>query len=161
MKRLSLWLESLEPRERLLVTIAGSLLVLLLVYVAAVAPFYRAVTSRAARVERKQEDLAWLRSMAPAVRQIVMSQPGSASGESLVVLIDRTARQAGLDRALTGQTPNGDHGMRVRLESANFDSLVAWLSGLQQQYGVGVESANIDRTDKSGMVNASLVLTRS
>ena len=56
---------------------------------------------------------------------------------------------------------NGDRGMRVRLEAANFDSLVTWLAGLQQQYGVGVESASIDRTEKSGIVNASLVLTRA
>jgi len=160
MNRLTQWLQSLEQRERLLVYVAAGLLTVVVAYFAAVAPFYKAVTTRSARVERKQQDLAWLRSMAPRLRELAAIQP-SNSGESLVVLIDRTARQAGLERALTGQTPNGDRGMRVRLESANFDSLVAWLAGLQQQYGIGVESAAIDRTDKTGVVNASLVLTRA
>ena len=160
MNRLATWLQSLEERERILVCAAGLLVAIFLLYFALFAPFYKAVSTRTARVERKQQDLAWLRSVAPTVRQISASRPGANSGESLVVLIDRTARQSGLDRSLTGQTPNGDRGMRVRLESANFDALIAWLSGLQQQYNVSVESAAIDRTDKSGLVNASLVLTR-
>jgi type II secretory pathway component PulM len=61
---------------------------------------------------------------------------------------------------LTGQTQTGDHGTRVRLEAANFDALIAWLSGLQRQSGINIESAAIDRTDKSGIVNVTLVLTR-
>jgi len=161
MNRLSLWLQSLQERERLLVYIAGGLSAVLLVYLAIFAPFNKIISTRSARVERKQDDLAWLLSTAPTVRMLAASQPGVASGESLVVLIDRTARQAGLASALTGQTPNGEHGMRVRLEAASFDALVGWLASLQQQYGVNVESAAIDRTDKTGTVNASLVLTRA
>jgi general secretion pathway protein M len=158
MKRITDWLQSLEQRERILVSIAGALFAIALVYFAILAPFNKAVAARATRVERKQQDLAWMRSAAPSLRALALSQP--ASGESLVVLIDRSARQSGLANALTSQTPNGEHGMRVRLEAANFDTLVTWLASLQQQYGVSVESASIDRTDKSGMVNASLVLTR-
>jgi len=161
MKRITVWLQSLEQRERILVCVAVGLLAVVLVYFAALAPFHKAVTTRANRVEKKQQDLAWLRGMAPTLRLLATTQTATVSGESLVVLIDRTARQSGLANALTGQTPNGDRGMRVRLEAANFDSLVGWLAGLQQQYGVGVESASIDRTEKSGVVNASLVLTRA
>jgi general secretion pathway protein M len=160
MKRLTDWLQSLEQRERILVCTAAVLLAIFLAYFAVLAPFANAVNSRMARVERKQQDLAWLKGIAPTLRSLATSQP-AGSNESLVVLIDRTARQAGLASAVTSQTPNGDRGMRVRLESANFDTLVAWLSSLQQQYGVSVESAAIDRSEKSGIVNASLVLTRA
>ena len=158
MNKLSLWLQSLEQRERILVLAAGALVALSLIYLAITAPFYKVVDTRTARVERKQHDLVWLRAMAPTLRSLTTAQP--TSNESLVVLIDRTARQAGLANAVTGQTPNGDRGMRVRLEAANFDTLIVWLASLQQQYGVGVESAAIDRTDKAGIINASLVLTR-
>ncbi len=153
------WFKSLEQRERGLVATAATLLAIVLVYFAMLAPFNKAIDSRAARVERKQQDLAWMRGVSPMLRSLAMSQLGGG-GESLVVLIDRTSRQAGLASALTAQTPNGEHGMRVRLEGANFDSVIVWLSSLQQQFGVSVESASIDRTDKSGLVNASLVLTR-
>jgi type II secretory pathway component PulM len=82
------------------------------------------------------------------------------SNESLVVLIDRTARECGLGASLTGQTPNGERGIRVRLEGAEFDKLMVCLGTLQQVHSVDVESASIDRTGKPGLVNANLVLTR-
>jgi general secretion pathway protein M len=159
MDAVTAWFKTLEHRERILVSAAGAMLAIALIYFAILAPFHRAVDTRIARVDRKQQDLAWLRSVSPSLRAMVMSQPG-VSGESLVVLLDRTARQSGIANAVTAQTPNGEHGMRVRLESASFDSMIVWLAGLQQQQGVNVESANIDRTEKAGIVNASLVLTR-
>ena len=90
----------------------------------------------------------------------VSGQAVAPSNESLVVLIDRAARECGLGSALTGQTPSGDNGIRVRLEQAEFDKLVVCLGSLQQAHSVTIESANIDRTGKPGFVNASLVLTR-
>jgi general secretion pathway protein M len=78
-----------------------------------------------------------------------------------VVLMDRSTRECGLGASLTGQTPNGENGIRVRLEQAEFDKLVVCLGGLQQSHSVTIESANIDRTGKPGFVNASLVLTRA
>jgi general secretion pathway protein M len=77
------------------------------------------------------------------------------------VLIDRTARECGLGTALTGQTPNGETGIRVRLESAAFDVLVKCLGQLQQVHAVTIESATFDRTAKPGLVNANLVLNRA
>jgi general secretion pathway protein M len=83
-----------------------------------------------------------------------------STNESLVVLVDRTAREAGLGSNVTGQTPTGESGIRVRLEQAPFDSIVLWMAALEQRYGVLIDSASIDRSAQSGLVNASLVLTR-
>ena len=160
MDAITVWFKSLEQRERVLVSVAGALLAIVVAYFALLAPFNKFVAARATRVETKRQDLAWMRSVSPTLQQLAASQSG-ARGESMVVLIDRTARQVGIASAVTAQTPNGEHGMRVRLEGAAFDNLVTWLASLQEQYGVSVESASIDRTDKSGMVNASLVLTRA
>jgi len=113
---------------------------------------------RAARVEKKTADLVWMRSMAPQVAAARNSGSTTSSNESLVVLIDRTARQAGLGSSLRDQSPNGQHSLRLRLESASFDSLVAWLALLQQQHGVAVETANVDVGSAPGLVNASVTV---
>lgn len=162
MQKLKDWFFSLQPRERAIVAIGGVLLLLVAIYILALAPFYKAVNSRAERVANKEGDLAWMRSVGGEVLALSASSPTAAapSNESLVVLIDRTARECGLGAALTGQTPNGDNGIRVRLEQAEFDKLVVCLGSLQQSHSVNIESANIDRTGKPGFVNASLVLTR-
>lgn len=153
---------SLQPRERWVV-LGGAILVLVVaVYVFALAPLYSAVDAQAKRVAQKEGDLAWLRSVSGEVAVLSAAQPSrpGPSNESLVVLIDRAARECGLSNSLTGQTPNGERGIRVRLEAAEFDKLMVCLGTLQQVHAIDVESATIDRTAKPGLVNANLVLTR-
>ena len=155
-------LNALQPRERLIV-IGGAILVLVTaVYVLGLAPLYAAVNAQAKRVDQKEGDLAWMRSVAGEVAMLSASAPSrpGPSNESLVVLIDRAARECGLGSSLTGQTPNGEQGIRVRLEGAEFDKIMVCLGTLQQVHAVDVESATIDRTAKPGLVNANLVLTR-
>jgi general secretion pathway protein M len=162
MDSLKQWFAGLQPRERVII-VAGAVLVLLVaIYVLALQPFYKAVNGSAQRVAQKEADLAWMRSIAGELQALNASQPmGQApSGESLVVLIDRAARECGLASALTGQTPNGESGIRVRLESADFDKLMVCLGTLQQVHAVSIESATIDRAAQPGLVNASIVLTR-
>jgi general secretion pathway protein M len=123
-------------------------------------PLNKAVAARQTRVDLKQQDLAWMRSSVNVVRAAA-SQSGAGLGESLVVLINRTAQQAGLASALVNQAPSGENSIRVRMERGNFDSIVGWLGVLQQQHGVRVDNASFDRADRPGVVNASLVLTRA
>jgi general secretion pathway protein M len=155
--------QALNPRERAIVIGGGCVVVLALLYFLLLSPFYSAIDARGRRVAAKQADLAWLQGSLAEVQSLAASQPQAAgpTGESLVVLIDRTAREAGLGTSLTGQTPAGDTGIRVRLETAPFDSIVQWLGALQQQYGVSIESATIDRTPAQGVVNATLTLQRA
>ena len=154
--------DALQPRERVIV-IGGAILVLVTaIYMLGLGPLYSAVNAQAKRVEQKQGDLAWMRSVAGEVAVLSAASPTrpGPSNESLVVLIDRAARECGLGSSLTGQTPNGDRGIRVRLEAAEFDKLMVCLGTLQQVHAIDVESATIDRTGKPGLVNANLVLTR-
>lgn len=155
--------QALNPRERAIVIGGGCVVVLAVLYFLLLAPFYSAIDARDRRVAAKQADLAWLQGSLAEVQSLAASQPQSTgpTGESLVVLIDRTAREAGLGASLTGQTPSGDAGIRVRLESAPFDPVVQWLGVLQQQYGVSIEAATIDRTPTQGAVNATLTLQRA
>lgn len=153
---------ALQPRERIVI-LGGAILVLVVaIYVLGLSPLYRAVDAQAKRVAQKEGDLAWMRSVAGEVAVLSANAPSrpGPSNESMVVLIDRAARECGLGASLTGQTPNGEHGIRVRLEAAEFDKLMVCLGTLQQVHAVDVESATIDRTAQPGLVNANLVLTR-
>jgi general secretion pathway protein M len=162
MQKLTDWFYSLKPRERVLVAGGAVLIVLVVLYLFALAPFYKSVNARAGRVAQKEGDLAFMRSVAGEVIALSANAPAPVSNpnESLVVLIDRSARECGLGAALTGQTPSGEHGIRVRLEMAEFDKLMVCLGNLQQTHAVSIDSATIDRTAKPGFVNASLILTR-
>jgi general secretion pathway protein M len=161
--RLRGWLATLSERERTLVYAGGAVAALGLLYLVLVLPLHTLQAKSAARVEQKAADLAWMRQVAPAVAAAAASGGGAAAqtGESLVVLIDRTAREAGLGAALRDQSPDGEAGLRLRVEAATFDTLVEWLGRLQERHGVTIEAANFDATGNPGLVNASLTLSHS
>ena len=155
--KLNAWLASLQERERLLVTWGGLAAAVLLVLGVGVLPLYSAAKSAELRVERKRNDLAWMQSVAGELRA---AGPTQASGQSLVLIVDQTARAAGLAASLRDTQPSGTGGIRVRLESAPFDVIVAWLGDLARRNGLVVESATVDRTSRTGIVNASLIMRK-
>jgi general secretion pathway protein M len=155
-ERLRQYLQRLEPRERRMV-VAGAIAAALLIIVATVLPLQRSVAAVAQRVERKRDDLQWLRSMTPQLAGLQGSTPPPLR-ESLVVVVDRSARESGLAKSLVGSQPSGDGGLNVRLDQTPFDTLIVWLSQLRERYGVRVDSATIDAGKGSGNVTATLVL---
>ena len=149
-------LRSLSPRDRRTVIVGGVIAVILFV-LAVIVPLDHSVSRLHDQVTQKQADLVWMRSVAP---EIAAAGPvhNAGSGESLIVIIDQSARESGLGGSLTGSQPSGRGGLSVQLEKAPFDALVGWLARLSQQNGVQIESANIDSAGEPGLVNASLVL---
>jgi general secretion pathway protein M len=153
---LQAWYSGLAERERRFVAI-GAVGVVVLLIVGIIMPLNTSITNARKRVETKQVDLAFIQSALP---QIAAAGPAmnAATPESLVVLVDSSARESGLGKALTNSQPTPDKGLRIRLDHAPFDAMVAWLARLSQQHGVRVESAEIESAGEAGMVNAGLVL---
>ena len=148
------WYANLAERERRFVLIGGIGAAVLLL-LGLVLPLNRNITQARHRITVKQADLAYIQSVAP---ELANAGPMGGSGESLVVLIDSSARESGLGKSLSNTQPTGDGGLRVRLEKVAFDGMVAWLARLAQQHGVRVQSAEIETAGEAGLVNAGLVL---
>lgn len=156
-EQLQQYLQRLSARERWMV-LGGAIAVVLLIVIAAVLPLQRSVQAAQHRVEKKRDDLVWLRSMAPQLSSL-QTRPAPTLNESLIALVDRTARESGIGKNLAGPSqPSGDGGLSVRFEKMPFDSLVAWLSQLREHYGVRVESAAVEAAPEPGTVTATLVL---
>jgi general secretion pathway protein M len=148
-------LRSLSARDRRILLIGGIVAAILFVF-AVILPLDRSVSHLQRRVSRKQEDLVWMRGAAPEIAAAGPVQRNS--GESLIVIVDQSAHEAGLGGSLAGSQPSGRGSLDVQLEKAPFDTLVAWLARLSQENGVQIESATIDTSGQPGTVNASLVL---
>ena len=147
--------QSLSPRDRRTLLVGVGIAVILFV-LAVILPLDSSVSRLHDQVTRKQADLVWMRNAAP---EIAAAGPvRSNSGESLIVIVDQSARESGLGSSLAGSQPSGVGNLSVQLEKAPFDSLVGWLARLSQQNGVQIESANIDSSGAPGLVDASLVL---
>ncbi len=136
----------------------GGLAAVLIVLAMVLLPLHRSLSQARERVAQQQEDLAWMRRMAPTLAAAGPGPAAAPPGESLVVLIDRSARESGLAQALTGSQPAGNGGMTVRMENADFNLLIGWMSRLVAQHDLRVEAANISGAGGAGVVSASVQL---
>jgi len=152
--QLSDYLATRSERERRLLGIGALAAILILVF-AIMVPLDRSVAHAKTRLTQKRAALADMQAWAPEIQG---SAPPGTGGESLLLIVDRSARESGLDKALAASEPGGQSSLSVRLEKAPFDKLVTWLGRLAQQSGVVVDSATIEKSGGPGEVNAAIVL---
>ncbi len=159
MKKLQAWYAGLQERERRLVLWGGVVLAVLLLVGGVLLPLQSAVTQAEARSETRRQDLEWMRINSPEIRSgaaIVRRE----TNEAPMVLVDRVGHEAGVANTFRGTQPSGATGVRVQLEGVPFDAMIEWLGTLDTRYGYSVESITIDRTAKTGVVNANVTLTQ-
>lgn len=155
---------SLAPRERVLILIAAALAAVALLVFLGIRPLVLG--------QRKAlEDLAGQRAVLADIERVAArfgvrpggeSPAGTAAGTgSLVVLVDRSTRAAGLGAYLKRNEPEGNTGIRLRFEDVPFDGLISWLADLQATQGVGVVAATADPGQEPGRVTANIQLARA
>ena len=156
------WWNRLNVRERWVLSGGGLALAVLLVYALAWRPWRVDVERLQQQIAAQRTDLAWMRAAAQEVKRLdaaaVTQAPNRNRERSLSTLIDQTAKAAGLGAALKRVEPQGDAGLRVRLEQVSFDKMLLWLGELEREYGIEIDNAVIDRQADDGLVNARLVL---
>jgi general secretion pathway protein M len=148
-------LANLSARDQRKLLIGAAIAVVILIFLILI-PLDRSVAHAQSRLAKKKGDLAYMQDVAPEIRGGV--PPGVPSGESLLVIVDRSARELNLGNSLAGSDPGASGSLSVRLNHAPFDTLVVWLGRLAQQNGVTVDSATIEKAGAPGLVNAAIVL---
>lgn len=155
------WFDKLAPRERWLVLAAAAFAAIALVYALGLQPLYSARSRAATEVEQQRTLLKDIEQVARRFGPQGSSGPVVPSGDSLVVLIDRSTRESGLGPYLKRNQPEGANGVRLRLENVPFDDLTAWLASVQSSRGLATVSASFDPAGTPGRVNSNLVLEQS
>ena len=92
-------------------------------------------------------------------RASTMATTNTPSG-NLLSTLERSALDRGLRRNITRMAPDGSAGVRLALDGVGFNTLLRWLTDLQQGSGVRVESATITAQSDPGVVDARLLLRR-
>ena len=150
------WYAALAPRDQRILRI-GAVAALLIIIAGLALPLQLNLMRERDQLRDSQAHLEWMQKMAPTLAAAGPGQPAMPAGnQSLVVLIDTSARESGLAKALTGSTPAGNGAMRVQFENADFNLLLGWLHRLSTQHGLHIEDANVTGKDGAGLVNASV-----
>ena len=156
MQRFQQWYRGLAEREQRFVLFGGIAAIVVLL-AGVILPLNGSISQARKRVATKQVDLAFIQDAMPQL-QTAGPAVNAATADNIVVLIDTSAREGGLGKSLSSSQPTGDGGVRLRLDHAPFDGIVAWLARLSKQHGVRVESAEVESAGEPGLVNAGLVL---
>lgn len=151
------WFFGLQPRERMIVAAGGAVAVAIILWGFVVQPLRTEVARLRTSVDTKQRllvDVTRVEGEMPAAT----AGARQGAGQTLVVIVDNTARSHGLDLPRT--RANGPSGVDVSFQNARFDSLVAWLLVLHDSYGVDVDTASFSSAREPGLVNGQLSLRR-
>jgi general secretion pathway protein M len=152
--QLETWYSGLEPREQRMVRL-GALAAAALVLIGLIVQLHGVVNRAEKRLAAARADLLYVQGALPELRALPQPQGG---GQSLVTVVDRTTRDAGIAMHLRGADPSGVGSVRVRFEGAAFDQLLPWLLKIEREYGLAVQAATVERIDAQGRVNAAFTL---
>lgn len=150
--------QQLNSRERLLVSIAGIVLAICVVYFALWQPLQNGIEQRQLQRDAQQETLTWVRENTG--RYLSLSQQSQrpvSNGASAATelgdiprIITEQARSLQLD--VGRMSPEGES-LVVVMNDVPFTQVLALLDALQAQGGLNIEQLDITRGNKPGHVH--------
>lgn len=157
------WYHGLQQRERQLVLAASVVIAATMFYLIIWEPIHKSIAEQTQKYQSQVGILQWMQNAANEVK--ILKASGSAnrkvsSTQAVTLLVEKSAASAGIKPYLSRLESTSNKGARVTIDAASFDQLLLWLNTLQTQYGISVTSANLDRNDKPGAVNARMTLKR-
>ncbi len=156
---LAYW-NQLKPNERTMLSVGGIIVTILMLYLLLLEPFMLKADELTVKIASQKAQVEYLKEASIEVKQLQALRTGSSANikdQSLLVVVDQTAKKNNLGNFLKRIEPNGSDRVRVWLDNAPFDDVAKWLSFLHSKYQLGVESAVFDKVDAKGRVNVRLV----
>lgn len=155
------WFENLQPRERMIVIVGGIITVIILLW----ALIWNPITTRTAELREEvssdRELLAWMQD---ASSRITAAESSGAikvkNNVTLIAAVENTSKRSGLRAAISSMKPEGTNKINLDIKEANFDDMIRWQGQLLTEYGIRAEQFSAKPSDKPGLVNARLTLTR-
>lgn len=152
--------QALSLRDRRALAALAAALVVVLFWLAVVAPTLRFAERSRAELATAREDLGWMQANANKVRRAMAQGAGHLEpGQSLLSAVNSSAQQAGLN--LQRFEPDGERRVRVTLENAVFTDVMRWIVEVERRYGLQVEHFNAEVQAQPGIVNIRLTLGAS
>ena len=155
------WFLALTQRERTMVQVAASVILLFIIYFLVIEPISSRYNKNKKNVATSIETIEWMRSAAQEVNQLrggKLSIERPQGKQFVLSLIDQSARKAGLAAVMKRVQPEGESGVRIWFENAAFDELLKWLATVESKQGLIVNEINIEQTESSGLVNVRVFL---
>lgn len=136
------WWETREPRERLLLSVAGVLTFLVLGYLLVIQPLSNARQQASQALASAQTDRAIVdRGISVLANTDTTSSGAAPDVDDFRTMVTRSAREAGL--SLSRVQRGSDGTIQLRFDDAEPPRLFAWLATIESQPGGEIVAASI------------------
>ncbi|HEY1992196.1 MAG TPA: type II secretion system protein GspM [Gammaproteobacteria bacterium] len=159
-EELKVWYLSLQQREQRILAVGVVFVIVTVVYLGLLNPYFNSRKHLQAAVVEKQSQVAWMGPAATQLQALRGQQPsGIPAGQSLLAVVSRAAGDAGFGAAVKQAQTDSDGSVRVQLQAVAFDNLIRWLGTLRRQYGISVKQMTAQKAATAGNVDATLTLS--
>jgi len=159
----SIWYHSLPQRDRMLVISTSVILLITLFYLIVWEPIHTGLEQQKQQYQSQKSIVRWMQEASAEVKLLKRSgaKTITSSNQPVSLIVEQSAKISGLKNNIGKLESSGKNGARTKLDGASFNQILIWLNTLEKKHGVSVTSANIERGDKTGTVNARLSFSRS
>ncbi|WP_194704498.1 type II secretion system protein M [Vibrio sp. S11_S32] len=152
---LSAWWNGISLRERRLVLACSGLLILGFLYWGIFQPLSQRAEEAQLRLNGEKQLLSWVTKSANSIVELRATKGGGQSSQrSLPInqVIATTAPRFNIE--LIRMQPR-DEMLQVWIQPLAFNQLINWVAELRDNYGLQVQFLDVNRGDKSGMVEVN------
>ncbi|MCW8858065.1 MAG: type II secretion system protein M [Kangiella sp.] len=159
MSALKTWYSGLQQREQTMVVALGLSLAILLLFLIIVLPMRSYFTSLNDDLSYYENQLATVQKQVAAIKS---AGPAKVNNEniSLNQLVNQTAKSFGLSFSRIEERERNKE-IQLRLDNVEFDQLLRWISLLEQDRGLVVDTLRVSKKDAVGKVDASIKLIKA
>jgi len=144
------WAE-LQPRERLILSLGGVIVAMILSYALLLQPLYRALAHMEEVLPSLRSNLVWMRQTDELLERggnISVESSIEGANESLLSVVESTARRANIRKSIQQMVPTRENNeVRVVLEDADFNQWLRWVDVLYKRNGVDIRQVSAERDE--------------
>ena len=163
LEQLKQWYRALPAREQWMVSGTSVLIVITLFYLLVWEPLHLGLEQEQQKQQSQKEIMLWMQQAASEVQSLRRAGGGKTirdRNKPTTLVIEQAINNAGLKPSVKKIESSGSNGARVTLSEASFNQIVVWLNTLSTHNGIQVVSANMERSEKPGRVDARLTFDR-
>ncbi len=150
------WWQGLQLREKLILAIAGLIVVAVLVDSLILQEFRSSFDSLDEQVEQANDDLSWMKQAVLRLPDKKKKTQKIKSGRVITYISQQVNRQ-GLKANMQQMTPIQNHSARLRLSDVEFTRLLKFFSAIDGS--ILTQEVRLLPTNTEGFVNVSMVLS--
>jgi type II secretory pathway component PulM len=155
------WLNTLNPRERNLVTYGSIIAALLILGLFIVQPLFDNNKKLNKIISNKSTALKVMQKQSLQVKQLQQqaTKPEQTSNQSPQQIIEKTLQTLRLKTALERMQSQGANGVNLVLKNANADRTMRLIADLENKYGLIISSLTINTHKKeAGLIDVRLTV---